>query len=62
MNYGEAIKKLREKMIVSQGEFAKIVGASVASVNRWEKGFFEPTIKTKRKLAKLFEKYEIKII
>lgn len=28
-------------------------------VNRWESGHFEPTIKSKRKLAPYFKKYKI---
>lgn len=32
---------------------------SFESVSRWEKGHYEPTIKVKRKLAPLFEKYNI---
>ena len=59
MNYQKSIKKLREKMILSQTEFAKELGVSFASVNRWENGQFEPTIKVKRKLAPYFKKYKI---
>ena len=34
---------------------------SYATVNRWEFGHFEPTIKPKRKLAPYFKKYKIEI-
>ena len=59
MDYQKSIKELREKMILSQTEFAKELGVSFASVNRWENGQFEPTIKVKRKLAPYFNKYKI---
>ena len=59
MDYQKSIKELREKMILSQTEFAKELGVSFASVNRWENGQFEPTIKVKRKLAPYFKKYKI---
>lgn len=59
MTYAEAIKKLRNKMILSQMEFANLLGVSFASVNRWETGRYEPTIKVKRKLAPLFKEYGI---
>ena len=59
MDYQKSIKELREKMILSQTEFAKELGVSFASVNRWENGQFEPTIKIKRKLAPYFKKYKI---
>lgn len=54
MKYAEKIKKLRNKLIMSQDEFAKLLGVSLATVNRWEKGHHEPTIKQKRVLNKLF--------
>ena len=46
-NYAEVIKKLRDKMLLSQEEFAKVLGVSYASINRWENGKHEPTIKIK---------------
>ena len=61
MNYQEAIKKLRNKMILSQTEFAKELDISFATVNRWETGKYEPTIKAKRKLVPYFKKYKIEV-
>lgn len=61
MVYSEAIKTLRKKLILSQTEFAKLLCASYATVNRWESSHFEPTIKSKRKLAPYFKKYNIEI-
>lgn len=58
-NYAEVIKKLRDKMLLSQEEFAKVLGVSYASINRWENGKHEPTIKIKRKLRSLFNEYNI---
>lgn len=60
-DYGKMIKALREKMTLSQMEFAEVLGVSFASVNRWETGKHEPTIKIKRKLKALFREYDIKI-
>lgn len=59
MVYSEAIKMLRKKLILSQTEFAKLLGVSYTIVNRWESGHFEPTIKSKRKLAPYFKKFKI---
>lgn len=61
MTYSEAIKDLRRRLILSQVEFAVLLGVSFQSVNRWEKGKYEPTIKAKRKLAPYFEKYGIEV-
>lgn len=61
MKYSEAIKILRNKMLLTQDEFAKYLGVSFGTVNRWENGQYDPTMKTKRKLAPLFEKYGIEV-
>jgi DNA-binding XRE family transcriptional regulator len=53
MKYSKAIFKLREKLILSQKEFADLISVSRMSVVRWEGGYCEPTIKTKRKIKKL---------
>ena len=61
MNYSEAIKTLRHRLILSQTEFAELLGVSFATVNRWENGHFDPTIKIRRKLKPYFEKYNIAV-
>ncbi len=60
-DYSKAIKELRSKMTLSQTEFAQLLGVSFASVNRWETGKHEPTIKIKRKIKALMREYDIKI-
>ena len=59
MTYAEAIEKLRKKMLLTQTEFANLLGVSFGTVNRWESGKYEPTMKIKRKLAPLFKEYGI---
>ena len=61
MNYAEAIKTLRKKMLLTQTELAALLGVAFASVNRWENGAYEPTMKAKRKLAPLFEEHGIEV-
>ena len=61
MNYAKAIKELRENLLLSQDEFAKILEVSIQTVNRWENDKHEPTIKAKRKLKKLFEDNRINL-
>jgi transcriptional regulator with XRE-family HTH domain len=39
----EAIKALREQLHLTQEAFARILGVSFATVNRWENGKTEPT-------------------
>ena len=61
MTYAEAIKKLRQKMMLSQTELADLLGVSFGTVNRWEAGKYTPTFKIRRKLAQYLEKYNIEI-
>ena len=59
MDYKVMIKKLRNKMFLTQSEFAKELGVSISSVARWETGENEPTMKVKKKLNDLFIKYKM---
>lgn len=59
MNYSKEIQLLRKEMILTQKELAEILNVSFVTVNRWEKGKFEPTMKIKRSLSKLFNQYNI---
>ncbi|MFA7446200.1 MAG: helix-turn-helix transcriptional regulator [Flavobacteriaceae bacterium] len=59
MKYSISVKKLREAMFLSQEEFAKYLGVSLVTVNRWENGKFIPTIKMKKKLNQLFLEYKV---
>lgn len=61
MTYAEGIKELRKKLILTQTEFAELLGVSFQSINRWENGKHEPTIKVKRKLATYFIKHGIEV-
>lgn len=59
MSYSNNIKKLREKLILSQKELADLLGVSYVTVCRWETGKFDPTIKMRRKLQEMFIKNDI---
>ena len=61
MKYAVAIKKLRKKLLLTQNEFAELLGVKLVTVSRWESGKFEPTMRVKRKLRELFEKNNIEI-
>ena len=44
----EAIKQIRCKSLLSQEAFAKMLGVSFTTVNRWETGKSKPSFKTLR--------------
>lgn len=52
-DYKNLIITLRNKLVMSQMEFADYLGVSFASVNRWEQGHFKPTTKVKRRIIEL---------
>ncbi len=61
MNYSNAIKTLRKELKLSQMEMAEELEVSFATINRWENGHHEPTIKAKRKLDSLLKKHNIQL-
>ena len=46
MNFGKAIKNLRQSLLFSQEAFAQELGVSFTTVNRWESGKCKPSYKT----------------
>lgn len=60
MNYAEKLKEIRETLLLSQDELAKELGVTFATVNRWENGHHEPTLKAKRAIRTLCKKNLIK--
>lgn len=59
MDWGRSVKELREKALITQTELADMLGVSFATINRYENGHHEPTMKVKRQLMKLFKKYGV---
>ena len=60
MEYQKIIKNLITKLVLSQQEFSELLGVSFTSVNRWENGKHEPTIKVKRKIIQLCKDNKVK--
>ena len=46
MSFSEDIKRIRRKAFFTQEDFAKEIGVSFATVNRWETGKAKPNLKT----------------
>ena len=61
MNYSTAIKTLRREAKLSQMEMADELEVSFATINRWENGHHELTIKAKKKLNSLLKKHNIQL-
>ncbi len=59
MNFAEDIRKIRIKNILTQEEFAKELGVSFATINRWETGKSRPSIKAMKNLDDYCKKNNI---
>lgn len=51
----EQIKEIRKRLNLSQEEFAKKLGVSFTSVNRWENGQTKPSKLARRQIMNLLE-------
>lgn len=58
-NWSQLLKDIRNKLLLSQMEMADLLEVSFSSINRWENGKHEPTIKVKRKIKELSNKNNI---
>lgn len=59
MSFAEDIKKIRLKSFLTQEDFAKELGVSFNTVNRWEKGRQKPSIKVMKQIDDYCKKNEI---
>ena len=61
MNYAKYILELRKKMSLTQRDLSSVLGVGVISISRWEQGHFEPTLKVKKQLRRMFKEANIAI-
>lgn len=59
MAFSTDIKNLRLQAYLTQQEFARELGVSFATINRWEKGKSKPTIKTMRLINAFCQKNDL---
>lgn len=52
MKFSEAIKYIRKITFMSQESFAKEIGVSFSTVNRWERGKSKPNYSAMKKINK----------
>ena len=56
---GEEIKQIRQRAMLSQEAFAKVLGVSFTTVNRWESGKSKPSYKALKQISVFCQKNEI---
>lgn len=59
MEISTEIKRIRQSTMLSQEEFARELGVSFATVNRWETGRAKPTYRTLRLIDEYCKKHNI---
>lgn len=59
MSFVNDIKEIRQKCFFSQEAFAKELGVSFVTVNRWESGKAKPTYKTMRLIDDFCRQHDI---
>ena len=59
MDIGATIKEIRIKSLLSQADFAKELGVSFSTVNRWEKGKAVPGFKALKRIRDFCTKNKI---
>lgn len=59
MGFCEDLKNIRQSRFLSQEAFAKELGVSFATVNRWESGRTKPTYKTMKLIDDFCKKNDV---
>ena len=50
MSFPEEIKRIRQRLFLTQQDFAKKIGVAFSSVNRWETGRAKPNLKAMKNI------------
>lgn len=61
IDYQKAVKDLRDKLIMTQAEFANMLGVSFTSINRWENGQNRPTTTARKQIVELCKENNIEL-
>lgn len=55
MTFAEKVKKARAELMISQEDFAKLIGVSRVTVTRWESQGYKPQFLTEKKFENFCE-------
>jgi len=50
MEFPKEIKRIRQRLFLTQKEFADIIGVAFSTVNRWESGRSKPNLKAMKSI------------
>lgn len=61
MKFSEEIKNIRKSVYLSQESFAKEIGVSFSTVNRWERGKAKPNYSAMKKIKSFCDANSLKL-
>lgn len=50
MGFHNEIKRIRQRLFLTQQEFTKVIGVAFSTVNRWESGRAKPNLKAMKSI------------
>lgn len=59
MNFSSEIKKLRQRCLLTQKDFAKEIGVAFSTVNRWEGNKAKPNLSAMKNIKEFCRRNEI---
>ncbi len=59
MQLSESLRITRQKAFMSQEEFAKALGVSVSTINRWETGKSKPNLSAMKSIKSFCEEHNL---
>ncbi|XZE35699.1 helix-turn-helix domain-containing protein [Pirellulaceae bacterium SH501] len=60
--YSHEVKRIREKLCLTQEQLAETLGVSFATVNRWENGWTAPSKLAIRQIEQLCKEHKIPLL
>lgn len=54
-------REIRQKALLTQSEFARVIGVSITTISKWELGKCKPSFKQQRKLLAFCNKNGIEL-
>ena len=59
MNFPDEIRKIRQRLFMTQEDFAKEIGVVFSTVNRWEGGKSKPNLSAMKSIKEFCLKHDV---
>jgi len=59
MNFSEEVRKTRQRLFLTQEDFAKEIGVAFSTVNRWEGGKSKPNLLAMKSINEFCFKHDV---